>query len=144
MPCRNICFCICRFCGHYTNNGICGWNCGIDAFWNNAFQQKHVFHTYRTKNETHLFPVSVLSGTLLALVVLGGLLTLIWMGNIGQLSWMKNNVDSAHAYSGTENSANVLGVSFMTTYLLPLETISVYLLAVLVGAAYLARRKSRM
>ncbi|MNY57375.1 NADH:ubiquinone oxidoreductase subunit J [compost metagenome] len=96
------------------------------------------------KNETHLFPVSVLSGTLLALVVLGGLLTLIWMGNIGQLSWMKNNVDSAHAYSGTENSANVLGVSFMTTYLLPLETISVYLLAVLVGAAYLARRKSRM
>lgn len=94
------------------------------------------------KDEAQLFPVNILSGTLLSLVVLGGLLTVIWMENIGEINWIKDSIANNKAYSGTENSAHFLGVSFMTTYLLPLETISVYLLAVLVGAAYLARRRS--
>jgi NADH-quinone oxidoreductase subunit J len=36
-----------------------------------------------------------------------------------------------------------LGVGFLTTYLLPFEIISVHLLVVLIGAAYLARAKRR-
>jgi NADH-quinone oxidoreductase subunit J len=39
--------------------------------------------------------------------------------------------------------AGPLGVGFLTTYLLPFEIISVHLLVVLVGAAYLARAKRR-
>ena len=39
--------------------------------------------------------------------------------------------------------AGQLGVGFLTTYLLPFEIISVHLLVVLVGAAYLARAKRR-
>jgi NADH-quinone oxidoreductase subunit J len=36
-----------------------------------------------------------------------------------------------------------VGVGFLTTYLLPFEIISVHLLVVLIGAAYLARAKRR-
>lgn len=39
--------------------------------------------------------------------------------------------------------AGQLGVGFLTTYLLPFEIISVHLLVVLIGAAYLARAKRR-
>lgn len=39
--------------------------------------------------------------------------------------------------------AGPLGVAFLTTYLLPFEIISVHLLVVLIGAAYLARAKRR-
>lgn len=36
-----------------------------------------------------------------------------------------------------------LGIGFLTTYLLPFEIVSVHLLVVLIGAAYLARAKRR-
>ena len=39
--------------------------------------------------------------------------------------------------------AGELGVGFLSTYLLPFEIISVHLLVVLIGAAYLARAKRR-
>jgi NADH-quinone oxidoreductase subunit J len=39
--------------------------------------------------------------------------------------------------------AGQLGVGFLSTYLLPFEIISVHLLVVLIGAAYLARAKRR-
>ena len=39
--------------------------------------------------------------------------------------------------------AGPLGVGFLSTYLLPFEIISVHLLVVLIGAAYLARAKRR-
>jgi len=39
--------------------------------------------------------------------------------------------------------AGQLGIGFLTTYLLPFEIISVHLLVVLIGAAYLARAKRR-
>jgi NADH-quinone oxidoreductase subunit J len=39
--------------------------------------------------------------------------------------------------------AGQLGVGFLTTYLLPFEIISVHLLVVLIGAAYLARAKRK-
>lgn len=39
--------------------------------------------------------------------------------------------------------AGPIGVGFLTTYLLPFEIISVHLLVVLIGAAYLARAKRR-
>ncbi|UKJ08891.1 NADH-quinone oxidoreductase subunit J [Solitalea lacus] len=94
-----------------------------------------------TKAETKLFPISVLGGIALSLLVFAGLLNIIWLSNLGELAWIKSNIASNIAYQGDENSANSLGVNFMTSYLLPFETISVYLLAVLIGAAYLARRK---
>ncbi|MFC4759405.1 NADH-quinone oxidoreductase subunit J family protein [Solitalea agri] len=93
------------------------------------------------KAETNLFPINVIGGVLLSLVVLAGLLTIVWLANVGQLQWIKQNTLENISYVGGENSAHVLGVNFMTTYLLPFEAISVYLLAVLIGAAYLARRK---
>lgn len=39
--------------------------------------------------------------------------------------------------------AGPIGVGFLTTYLLPFEIVSVHLLVVLIGAAYLARAKRR-
>jgi NADH-quinone oxidoreductase subunit J len=39
--------------------------------------------------------------------------------------------------------AGQLGIGFLTTYLLPFEIISVHLLVVLIGAAYLARAKRK-
>jgi NADH-quinone oxidoreductase subunit J len=39
--------------------------------------------------------------------------------------------------------AGQLGVGFLNTYLLPFEIVSVHLLVVLIGAAYLARAKRR-
>jgi NADH-quinone oxidoreductase subunit J len=44
---------------------------------------------------------------------------------------------------GDMPGAGPLGVGFLTSYLLPFEIISVHLLVVLIGAAYLARPKRR-
>jgi NADH-quinone oxidoreductase subunit J len=45
--------------------------------------------------------------------------------------------------SQTLPGSGQLGVGFLTTYLLPFEIISVHLLVVLIGAAYLARAKRK-
>ena len=47
------------------------------------------------------------------------------------------------AAAETLPGAGQLGVGFLSTYLLPFEIISVHLLVVLIGAAYLARAKRR-
>lgn len=52
---------------------------------------------------------------------------------------------NAHPTPATETlpSAGPIGMAFLSRYLLPFEIISVHLLVVLIGAAYLARAKRR-
>jgi NADH-quinone oxidoreductase subunit J len=47
------------------------------------------------------------------------------------------------AAAATLPGAGPIGIGFLTTYLLPFEIISVHLLVVLIGAAYLARAKRK-
>jgi NADH-quinone oxidoreductase subunit J len=42
--------------------------------------------------------------------------------------------------NSNDNTANQIGIHIMTTYLLPFEILSIFLLMVLIGAAHLARK----
>jgi NADH-quinone oxidoreductase subunit J len=58
---------------------------------------------------------------------------------------VSRRLGDAHPTAAAETlpGAGQLGVGFLTTYLLPFEIISVHLLVVLIGAAYLARAKRK-
>ncbi|SMO65306.1 NADH-quinone oxidoreductase subunit J family protein [Solitalea koreensis] len=93
------------------------------------------------KNETRFFSLNKTGAFLLSATVFIGLIRMITMANVANLKWLKDAVSSQQYYTGFENSPQIIGVQTMTNYLLPFEAASVYLLAVLIGAAYLARKK---
>lgn len=74
--------------------------------------------------------------------LVGGLLAVVLCGLLVKVSL---DLGANHTTPATEPmpGAGPLGVGFLTKYLLPFEIISVHLLVVLIGAAYLARPKRR-
>ena len=73
---------------------------------------------------------SKLPGLILGLVLFGGLFTAIM-----ETRWVQ-------VESEAEPTAQAIGTFLLSDYILPFEMVSVLLLAVLVGAAYVARRPS--
>jgi len=69
-----------------------------------------------------------------SLIITGALLVLIIMAALGS-GWNKNPV------SIPENTTAVLGKLFLTTYVLPFEIASVFLLVALIGAIVLAKKE---
>jgi NADH-quinone oxidoreductase subunit J len=61
------------------------------------------------------------------------------------LCYVTSDLRFAHLAPATETlpSAGPIGMGFLSKYLLPFEIVSVHLLVVLIGAAYLARAKRR-
>ena len=74
--------------------------------------------------------------------VVGGVLAASLFGLLVLVSLRLGETRPAPAIE-TLPGAGQLGVGFLTTYLLPFEIISVHLLVVLIGAAYLARAKRK-
>ena len=74
--------------------------------------------------------------------VVGGALAACLFGLLVLVSLRLGETRPAPA-TDTLPGAGQLGVGFLTTYLLPFEIISVHLLVVLIGAAYLARAKRK-
>lgn len=74
--------------------------------------------------------------------VIGGLLAASLFGLLVIVSLRLGEGRQSPA-ADTLPGAGQLGVGFLTTYLLPFEIVSVHLLVVLIGAAYLARAKRR-
>lgn len=72
-----------------------------------------------------------------AVLAIGFLIVLLRIlpGENSLPAWM---IDTAQP---AENTVKQLGVQLMTTYLLPFEVISVFLLMALIGAAHLARKE---
>ncbi len=70
----------------------------------------------------------------------GGLVALAIFGALVQVSLTLGERTTADA---RPPGAGPLGVAFLTSHLLPFEIVSVHLLVVLVGAAYLARTRKR-
>lgn len=73
---------------------------------------------------------------------IGGILSLALFGVLVFLSF---NLGQSHPKPATQSmpSTGLIGMGFLTRYLLPFEVVSVHLLVVLIGAAYLARAKRR-
>jgi NADH-quinone oxidoreductase subunit J len=74
--------------------------------------------------------------------IVAGFLAACLFGLLVMVSRRLGEPRSAPA-TDTLPGAGQLGIGFLTTYLLPFEIISVHLLVVLIGAAYLARAKRR-
>lgn len=70
----------------------------------------------------------------------GGLVALAIFAVLVRISLMLGEQPTT---DGAIPGTGPLGVAFLTTHLLPFEIVSVHLLVVLVGAAYLARAKQR-
>ncbi len=76
-------------------------------------------------------PVSILTGLLIAAVTAGALLLVV-----------RNTTWRSDVEVGTTATTAGIGTELLTSYVLPFELVSVLLLVVLCGAAYIARRKA--
>lgn len=75
----------------------------------------------------------------LLLAMLSLLVYNIWQTHYEALPWI---VQSTNTAQGDENSLYYIGAQLMSSYLLPLELISLFLLAILVGVTYIIRKKT--
>ena len=61
--------------------------------------------------------------------------------SVDQPNWITTNIQNNQIIKSTDNTIEQLGIKFMTQFLLPIEVISIFLLAALIGAAHLSRRE---
>lgn len=63
------------------------------------------------------------------------------LSNVEEIPWIVKAKEAETIITGTDNTIKAIGISTMSAYLIPFEILSIFLLAALIGAAYLARRK---
>ncbi len=88
------------------------------------------------KPATSGFKVNHFAGVLIGLLFLLILLTVIINTDFNQLNWMQER----EPINAGDNTTHQIGIQTMTTYLLPFEILSVFLMMALIGAAHLARK----
>lgn len=91
-------------------------------------------------SSTRIFSVPNWQSLILALgfFIVMGYGALEWLQE--EPRWIIENRKSGAILHPTDNNIEQLGVRFMTKYLLPFETVSIFLLAALIGAAHLSRK----
>ncbi|HEY1062357.1 MAG TPA: NADH-quinone oxidoreductase subunit J [Daejeonella sp.] len=82
------------------------------------------------------FKVNNFAGILISLLFLLILALVIIKTDLNQLVWIQESVPVNPA----DNTTHQIGIYTMTTYLLPFEILSVFLMMALIGAAHLARK----
>lgn len=82
------------------------------------------------------FKLNHFAGVLIGLLFLLVLLTVIINTDFNQLNWMQER----EPINTVDNTTHQIGIQTMTTYLLPFEILSVFLMMALIGAAHLARK----
>lgn len=82
------------------------------------------------------FKLNHFAGVLIGLLFLLILLTVIINTDFNQLNWMQER----EPINAGDNTTHQIGIQTMTTYLLPFEILSVFLMMALIGAAHLARK----
>ncbi|MDO8993917.1 MAG: NADH-quinone oxidoreductase subunit J, partial [Daejeonella sp.] len=85
------------------------------------------------------FKINHFAGILISLLFLFILFTVIIKIDFNQLDWMQERVP----INASDNTTHQIGIHTMTTYLLPFEILSVFLMMALIGAAHLARRGNK-
>jgi len=76
--------------------------------------------------------------------LVGGALLVVLLSAAFKIpQWLPSSAAAELAQQPLTPTSSPLGVKLLSTYLLPFEIVSVHLLVVLVGAAYLARTKKR-
>src|SRR3546814_10572805 len=102
---------------------------------------KQLLEMIRMEGNTgpRIFRARALTSFMMCLGVLEVLLQVVISIDWTSLSWMQQAISYGDQISGKENMVENIGINLMTRYLLPFEVISVFLLAALIGAAYLAR-----
>ncbi len=85
------------------------------------------------------FSLKQLPALLVALVFLWVLANAVFKLNPDQLRWIQST--KSNTFQPQDNTVTNIGINLMTSYLLPLEAVSILLLMALVGAAHLARKE---
>lgn len=85
------------------------------------------------------FKLNHFAGILISLIFLLLLATVIVKTDLNQLVWLERSVPVSPA----DNTTHQIGIHTMTTYLLPFEILSVFLMMALIGAAHLARKGNK-
>lgn len=85
------------------------------------------------------FKLNHFAGILISLIFLLLLATVIVKTDLNQLVWLERSVPVSPA----DNTIHQIGIHTMTTYLLPFEILSVFLMMALIGAAHLARKGNK-
>jgi NAD(P)H-quinone oxidoreductase subunit 6 len=86
------------------------------------------------------FKVNHFAGILISLLFLFILFTTIIKTDFNQLDWVQERVP----INAGDNTTHQIGIQTMTTYLLPFEILSVFLMMALIGAAHLARKGNKV
>ncbi len=63
------------------------------------------------------------------------------ISNLANIPWIIKSKEAETIITGVDNTVKSIGLSTMSAYIIPFEIVSIFLLAALIGAAYLARRK---
>jgi NAD(P)H-quinone oxidoreductase subunit 6 len=82
------------------------------------------------------FKVNHFAGILISILFLFILFALIIKTDFNELIWMHKSIP----INTNDNTVHQIGIHTMTTYLLPFEILSIFLMMVLIGAAHLARK----
>jgi len=85
------------------------------------------------------FKVNNFAGILISILFLFILLSAIISTDLKQLAWIQESVPLSPA----DNTTHQIGIHTMTTYLLPFEILSIFLMMALIGAAHLARKGNK-
>ena len=83
--------------------------------------------------------VNHFAGILISSLFLFILLSAIISTDLKQLAWIQESVPLSPA----DNTTHQIGIHTMTTYLLPFEILSIFLMMALIGAAHLARKGNK-
>lgn len=85
------------------------------------------------------FKVNHFAGILISILFLFILLSAIISTDLKQLAWIQESVPLSPA----DNTTHQIGIHTMTTYLLPFEILSIFLMMALIGAVHLARKGNK-
>ncbi|MBU0697380.1 MAG: NADH-quinone oxidoreductase subunit J [Bacteroidetes bacterium] len=85
-----------------------------------------------------------LPGALISVLFLAVLGFIFFQIDFENLNWIKASAANGNVISVSDNTIRNIGINLMSKYLLPLEMVSILLMMVLIGAANIARKESKV
>jgi NADH:ubiquinone oxidoreductase subunit 6 (subunit J) len=96
------------------------------------------------QQEGKFISASKVPALLLAVLFFIVMVNILFKSDVDNLPWIQNAIRQNMTIKPGDAMIGNIGVSLMTTYLLPFEAISILLMMALVGAAHLSRKEKKV
>ena len=91
--------------------------------------------------QNHFMSINKLPAFVLAIAFFIVMVNILFRTDINALPWVKDAIAQKNVIVPNDAMTGNIGVSLVTSYLLPFEILSILLLAALVGAAHISRKE---